>query len=184
MPLIALAAIAAAGATVQAVSAIKAGNAAKKAGVAQQAASESEAQVSDYNASVADLQALDATQRGAEEESRFRTSVRGIIGQQRAGQAASGVDVGFGSAVDVQADAAMLGELDALTIRNNAAREAWGYQVQAADLRKRAAITRKEGVNQAAAGVEQQKASRYAAAGSLIGTGASLVQAKYGFGKG
>lgn len=180
---IALLALAGASTAISATSAIKAGNAAKKAGEKQQEAAESQAQLAEFNANVADLQAEDALARGAEEESRFRTGVRTLIGSQRAAIGASGVDVGFGSAVDVQADAAFLGELDALTLRTNAGREAWGFQVQAADLRKRAEIARKEGVYLEAAGREAQGASRWQAAGTIAGTGASLLQARYGFGR-
>ena len=53
------------------------------------------------------------------------------IGTQRSTQAANGIDVNSGSAARLQDDTAMLGELDALTIQNNAAREAYGYRVQA-----------------------------------------------------
>lgn len=174
----------AAGTATKVVGDIKAGNAAKRAGTAQREASESQADLADYNANVADLQAKDAVARGTEEESRFRSSVRGIIGSQRANQAAQGVDVGFGSTVDVQADAAFLGELDALTIKTNAAREAWGFQVQAEDLRKRGQIARKEGVYLEKSGQAAQSASRWSAAGSILGTGTSLLQMRYGFGGG
>lgn len=160
---------------------IKAGRAAKKVGIAQQEAAESEARLSDYNASVADLQAKDAVARGAEEESRFRSSVDSMIGTQRAGLAASGVDVGFGSAVDVQTDAKRLGELDALTIRTNAKREAWGYQVQAVDARERARIARKTGQYQAAAGREAAKGHYIGAAGTVVGGGANLIAQRHGF---
>lgn len=53
------------------------------------------------------------------------------IGTQRAAQAGNGIDVNSGSAAQLQDDTAMIGELDALTIQNNAAREAYGYRVQA-----------------------------------------------------
>ena len=160
----------------------KAGQAQEAAGLAQQAASNSEADLADFNAKVADRQATDAVERGAQQESNFRASVRGAIGGQRAGIAANNVDVGFGSAVDVQADAAYLGELDALQIRTNAAREAWGYSVQASDLRTRAQIDRQTGVNQAAAGAQAATAANYGAVGTLIGGTANLLSSKYGFG--
>jgi len=174
-------ALAAASTATTVIGQVKAGNAAKRAGEAQREASESQAELADYNAAVADLQAKDAIARGAEEEARFRTQVKGAIGAQRAGLAASNVDVGFGSAVDVQADAAFLGELDALTIRTNAAREAWGYEVQAEDLRKRGEIARKEGVYFEAAGREAQSASRWGAASTVAGSAGSLLMQKYGF---
>jgi len=160
---------------------VRAGRAAKRAGQAQQQVAESEAQLSDYNAQVAELQAQDAVTRGAEKESRFRTQVRGLIGSQRAGFAGAGVDVGYGSAADVQADAAFLGELDALTIKNNAAREAWGYQVQAEDLRRRAVIQRQGGQMAAAAGAEAAKGAYIGAAGTVLGGTTSLLATKYGF---
>ena len=53
------------------------------------------------------------------------------VGTQRSVQAANGIDVNSGSSAQLQDDTAMLGELDALTIQNNAAREAYGYRVQA-----------------------------------------------------
>lgn len=159
----------------------KAGDAAAAAGTAQRKAAESGADLQDFNAKVADLQAQDAVERGAEEESRYRTQVRGAIGTQRAGFAAQGVRVGFGSAVDVQADAAYLGELDALTIRTNAARESWGFKTQATDLRKRAEIARKEGVYLEAAGGQAKSAANLAAVGTAIAGAGSLLQIKYGF---
>ena len=168
---------------VQAYGQVKAGKAAKKQGELAQQASESQAQITDYNAQVADLQATDAIERGAEAESKFRTQVRGAIGAQRAGIAGGNVSVGFGSAVDVQADAAYLGELDALTIRTNAGREAWGYKVQGEDLRRRAAVQRKEGANYAEAGRQNATASNIAAAGTLLGGTTSLLQMRYGFGR-
>ena len=159
----------------------KAGQQEKKAGELQQEAANDQASLSDYNAEVADLQAQDALARGDLAEQRFRTGIKGIIGSQRAAQAASNVDVGFGSALDVQADAAYLGELDALTIRTNAAREAWGYKVEGEDLRRQAEITRKTGVQLAAAGRQRATQANLAAAGTLLGSATSLVQMRYGF---
>lgn len=162
----------------------------EKAGAAAKAASESQGQLADYNAEIAELQASDALERGAEEESRYRQQVRGIIGQQRAGQAAANIDVSYGTAADVQADAAYLGELDALTVRTNARREAWGFKVQAEDLRYRGVIARKEGAaaeeaaragatgTRAAAGAAATQ-SYLGAAATLIGGGTSLLQMRY-----
>lgn len=159
----------------------KAGQAAEAAGKAERAASESEANLADFNANVATMQAKDAIERGGEAESAFRAKVRGLIGTQRAGYGASGVDVGYGSAVDVQADTAKLGELDALTIRTNAQREAWGFQVQAADLRTRAEIARRTGVYQEQAGKMAATNADIAAAGTLVGGAGSLMLTRYGF---
>lgn len=167
---------------ISAIGQYKSGQAQKAAGKAAADVSESQAQVADYNAHVADLQSQDAIERGGDAENRFRMQIRGAIGAQRAGIAAGNIDVGFGSAVDVQADAASLGELDALQLRTNAAREAWGYQVQAFDYRQQAMIDRKAGKNQILAGESAATASRYAIASTLVGGTSSLLEAKYGFG--
>jgi hypothetical protein len=173
-----------AGIATKAVGEHAAGQALEAAGRAQADVSESQAEVADFNAHVADLQAQDAVERGGGAENRFRGQVRGAIGAQRTGFAGANIDVGFGSAVDVQGDAAYLGELDALTIRTNAAREAWGYQVQASDLRSQAAIDRKAAKNQIAAGEQAATASNFNVGTTLLTGGATLLQAKYGFGKG
>lgn len=180
----------------------QAGESAAAAGLAEQRAHEAAALASDdraaqfdWNAAIADLQAADVLERGKEEESRFRAGVRGLIGTQRAGFAGQGVDVSFGSAVDVQADAAHLGELDAQALRSNAQREAWGFKVQAEDLRRGGGIARKEAaaareagkaaaaggrVNQSIANT-QASAIRWNAGATVLGTGASLVQSRYGW---
>jgi len=146
----------------------------KKQGNAMARAAESQAQQYDFNAGIADLQAQDAQQRGVEEEQRFRTQVRGLVGTQRTGFAGQNVVAGTGSAADVQADSARLGELDAQQIRANAQREAWGYQVQADDLRMGAKVARQGG--QAA-----RTAANWQAAGTVIGAGSSLLLSRYGW---
>ncbi len=153
MTLIALGAMAA-GTAVSAVGQIKAGNRQKEAG--------------DANAAILEARARDARALGTDEEQRYRANVRGLIGSQRAGFAAQGVDVGSGSAADVQADAAYLGELDALTIRNNAAREAWGYEVEADQARKGGEIAKRE--------------SRWGAVTTVAGGASSILMSRYGYG--
>ncbi|KAF0146654.1 MAG: hypothetical protein FD153_1 [Rhodospirillaceae bacterium] len=54
-------------------------------------------------------------------------SVEQLLGEQRTALAANGVVVDDGSAQDIQRDTQTLGAMDALTIRGNAAREAWGH---------------------------------------------------------
>jgi hypothetical protein len=163
-----------------AYSAMRSGQAAKKAGEASQGAADSQADLADYNASVADIQAKDAIARGGQDEARFRAGVRGMIGTQRTGFAAGGIDVSSGSAVDVQADTAFFGELDALQIKTNAAREAWGFSTQADDLRKRAEIARKTGVMLEATGRANATSAYISGATSLVTGAANLYKQKYG----
>lgn len=71
--------------------------------------------------------AEDALKRGAVDEEAQRRKNAALLGRQRAVMAAGGVDLGQGSPLNVQADTAMLGELDAQTIKGNAQRESQAY---------------------------------------------------------
>lgn len=83
------------------------------------------------NALYAQDAANDATKRGAYEADLQRVRTGQAIGTQRAAMASNGGMVDSGSNSRLQEDTAAIGELDALTIQNNAAREAYGYKVQA-----------------------------------------------------
>jgi hypothetical protein len=107
-------------------------------------AGEMNQQLSEYNARVADLQADDALARGRDLEGRLRLKGKQLIGTQRVRLAAQGIDVTRGSALDVQADTAAELERDIITVRNNAAREAWGYRVQVVDSRFRGEVAQTE----------------------------------------
>ena len=173
--------LAGASAAMKAVGDWKSGSAAARAGEAQQRVAESQAGLSEYNAQVADLQAQDAIERGAEDESRFRTGVRNMVGKQRTGFAGAGIDVSYGTPVDVVADTAFMGELDARTIRTNAVREAWGFQVQGEDLRERARIARMEGAQALEAGKAARTAARIGAVAGIAGGAANIYAARAGF---
>lgn len=92
--------------------------------------------VDEQNAKMAEAQAQDALDRGELTAQRRGLETRQQIGSTRAAQAAQGVDVSSGSAADVQASEAGIGAMDEVTIRNNAAREAWGYKVEAINQRQ------------------------------------------------
>lgn len=119
-----------------------------------------------FNADVAEWQAQDALTRGRVNAKRMRQQTERTIGSQRAALAGQGVDVNKGSALDVVADAAYLGELDALTIRNNAAKEAWGYRTQAMGYRYQGKMAQREG--------------QFGAFQTIVGAGGSMLLAKYG----
>jgi hypothetical protein len=181
MPAAILLGIGLAGVASKVVSDRAAGDAQQKAQQGLAAISTSQAAVADYNAHVSDLQAQDAIERGAQDEARYRLQIKSTIGAQRVGFAGGNVDVGFGSPVDVAADTAHTGELDALTIRNNAARTAWGFSVAAADSRSQAAIDRKAAANQIAAGDQAVATSRFTAVTDTLLGGTSLLNTQYGF---
>ncbi len=84
------------------------------------------------NRRLAEAQANDALLRGTKDEARYRRVIAQVAGQQRADFGARNVAVS-GTPLDILSDTAKIGEEDALTIRNNAAREAWGYRNQASE---------------------------------------------------
>lgn len=84
-----------------------------------------------FNQRVAEDQYKQAMERGSELEYRHRLKVSSLVGTQRAGFAGQNISLDDGTALEVQRDTAKWGELDALTIRNNAALEAWGYKMNA-----------------------------------------------------
>jgi hypothetical protein len=122
------------------------------------------------DASLADQQAADAIARGHEAELKSRGSTRLLTGTQRTDLAAQGIDIGSGSAADIVGQDRALGELDALQIRNNARREAWGYNTQAAQYRSQADMARLAGRNTAAAYRNQSVNTLLSGAGDLFST--------------
>lgn len=108
-----------------------------------------QSQLANYNAEVAENSAKDAVNQGNAEASQRRERARQLAGTQAATMAANGVDLGGGTATDVFADTAGMGELDALTTLNNAQRQAYGLQSQAAGQRSQASAATAFGNQQA-----------------------------------
>lgn len=112
-----------------------------------------------YNAQVAQNNAQIATQNsqfaGAEGEQNVSASTaktRALVGATLANQGASGVDVNSGSSVNVRESEAKIGALNALNIRSQAARSAYGYQVGATSDEAQAALLRSQKKNDITAG--------------------------------
>lgn len=101
--------------------------------------------VAKVNAGISERAGRDAVKRGNIDADEQRQQTGQVLGAQRTAFAANGVDVNSGSAGQVQNDTAALGELDALTLVNNAAREAYGYQVQAMDQRQQGKLAKYQG---------------------------------------
>ena len=102
-----------------------------ESGQATSAAAAYQAQVALNNAAIARKNAELAMQSGEEKVGIQGLKTRAAVGAEKAGQAASGVDVNKGSFVSARAGTAELGALDALTIRSNAAKQAYGQEVAA-----------------------------------------------------
>lgn len=117
--------------------------------------------VAEYNARVAENEAQEVQNKSVEEENLQRRRTAELLSKQRAQLGAANVDLSSGSALQLQEDTVALGEADAMRIRSN-----YDYQVDA--LEQEAEFQRKSG--EAA-----RDASRSAAFGTLLKTGASVL---------
>lgn len=104
------------------------------------------AAVATRNAKQAEILEEDAKARGEQRADQERRKVAYKIGAQRAGIAASNVDVGSGMGLSIIGDTALMGEMDVQIIRQNAEREALGYDNQAANFRAEAAGAKQSGL--------------------------------------
>lgn len=100
----------------------------------QQSSLRTQAAISEINATSAEQTAQAALLAGQREEQRSMLATSQLRGQQKAGLAASGVDMSQGSAARVLASTDIMGEIDKNTIAANAVRAAWGYRTQATNL--------------------------------------------------
>lgn len=92
-------------------------------------------QIYDSNAQIAEIQAQDAIDRGNKDAKELKKQGKRLIGAQRAALAAQGIEVNDADALALQMDTAGSTAQDALKIKNNAWREAWGFRVQGANYR-------------------------------------------------
>lgn len=127
----------------------------------QMASAKYEARIEQNNAKVADMQAQDALRKGAQEDQQQRWKIRALAGKQATAIGANNVVGATGTALDILGETALFGEVDLTTIRNNAARASYGYQVEASNRRAAAKGAIYKG--------------KTGALGTLLGTGAQVA---------
>lgn len=93
--------------------------------------------MSEINQRFAARQAEETIRMGDVAASQHKKKVHQLVGSQRAALAAQGIDVGSGDALEIQKETMELGYMDALQIKNNAWRTAWGYKVEASNMASR-----------------------------------------------
>jgi hypothetical protein len=144
---------------------------------AAQAQAKYQAAVQRNNAQIAEYQAQDAIERGTQAEQQKRREIQQVIGQQRAAMSVSGLSMDSASFVDTIGDTAAMGEMDALTIRSNAAKQAWAYRAQGAGMDAQAQLYDAQAA-QAKAALPLQ------IGGSLLSGAGSVASKWYQFGGG
>nr|DAG73961.1 MAG TPA: hypothetical protein [Caudoviricetes sp.] len=106
---------------------------------AQSEQMEYQADVARQNQQLAEQQASAERRQGYENMVTQRQETAKLIGRQRAAAGASGAVVDVGSNLDLQADTAAQGEIDAINTYNQALDRAYNYDVQAVNYGNQAA---------------------------------------------
>jgi len=141
------------GLTLTAVSTVAQGYQAKQQGKFTESRSK-------FDARQLENQATRTLNKGTEEENKQRRANAELLSRQRAQLGAANVDIGSGSALQLQQDTATLGEVDALRIRSN-------FGDEAAVLEDTALITRATGKAARKAGDAQFTTSVLGAAATV-----------------
>lgn len=123
-----------------------------KQGQAEKSSAEYNSQIAANNAKLATQNAAYSGAEGVAQAEASSFKTRAQVGGILANQGASGVDVNTGSAVDVRSSASQLGELNALDIRSNAARQAYGYQTEAVGSQAQSTLDQSQAANAGTAG--------------------------------
>lgn len=99
-----------------------------------------QSQVARNNQIIAEQNAIFEEQKGVIDEQTQRLRTAQGVGQEIASAGASGLDVNSGSKVDVRRSLQAVGDLDALTIRDNATRRSAAYRAQGANFGAEASL--------------------------------------------
>lgn len=135
---------------------------------------ESQADLAKINARISELGAQSALRQGQQQVGAMTLKAGQLKGSQRAAMAANGIDIGTGSAAEIQASTDIIKEIDANTIMSNAVRSAWGYRTQSMNMQNEAMMAK------ASAGGISPFGSM---ASSLLGSAGSVASSWYALNK-
>jgi len=129
------------------------------------------AQVLRRNRAISEERGVDARRRGVHEQLVQKSATEQLVGQSRANAAARGVEVGSGSAADIEANLRGVGDIEQSIIRDNAGREALGHRQQASQFEIDAQLEE--------AGIDSARTARDIGISSALISGASSVSSKW-----
>jgi hypothetical protein len=145
-----------------------------QAGQAQAASAEYQAKIARDNANIAMNNAAMERQAGLEEARRQRIATLQMIGKQKTSLAANGVDVAYGTSLDIIEDTSMMGELDAMMIEYDAEKKARNYEIQANNFQNDAILGDFQARNARTAGTINAISGGLKAVGQLANSFTSL----------
>jgi hypothetical protein len=102
-------------------------------------------QVGRNNQIMAEYAAQDAQRRASEDAVRIQQKASQLKGSQRAAMAAKGLDLGVGTAAELQDQTDFFGAVDAATTRSNGNRDAWSARQQGANARAQGDASARQG---------------------------------------
>jgi hypothetical protein len=147
----------------------------RQAGQASSLASYYQAQVAKNEAALNEMQAQRELAAGSVESQAVGLKSAANLGSIKAGQAAAGIDVNTGSAVDVQSSARMVDKLAQEQTMNNAFERAWGYRIKSQNDEAEAQLDVMAGNNEVQAADTAATAQEIGALGTgLMGTAQAL----------
>lgn len=142
-------------------------------GVSSYEAGKYQAKVLNMQAKYADAMRANALAAGSQKESRLKMEIARTIGAQRAAEAANGVDVGVGSAVDIADSTRLEGAADVAVAHYQALQEAYGYSQDAWNARANASAAKSAGRNALIGSI-------FEAGGTLLSGASSLNKKRFG----
>lgn len=144
---------------------------AAQSGAQEAAMSRYQAGVAQLNSQVAQQNAQQAIAAGSAQANQAGMEGAQRLGAIRTAQGANNLDVNSGSNANVQKSQAEINALTQLVIKNNAARAAYGYQVQGAGFQAQSQLENLQATN-------AQQAGKIGVFNSLLG-GASSLSTKF-----
>lgn len=141
-------------------------------GIGEQNVYNYQAQVARINSAIYKKQEATTLIEGQNEESAARLKTGLTVGAMKAAQGANNIAVDSGSATDVRASAEAMGEVDALTIRYNAARRAYGYGMESRNQQWQSELDKYAGKMSLYGGIMKGISNYMADAKALIEAGA------------
>ncbi len=142
-------------------------------GMAANAQGKYEQQVANQNAALEERSQRDAISRQETEQTRHYRRLSQALGEARLRNSAAGLDIGFGSAADLETDIALIGYEDSATLAENANKEIMGYDINAANFRNQGTAAR-------ARGRSAQTAGFIGAAGTLLSSASQIKKQNAG----
>ncbi len=114
-------------------------------GMAADAQGKYQQRVNEQNAKLEEVSRGQAMQRTETDQMRHYRKLAQAMGEARVKNSAAGLDVGFGSAADLESDIALMGYEDSATISENTMQEVRGYDIAAINQRTQGAAARMQG---------------------------------------